>query len=268
MEARLEGHYRADATYRSVAVNVTNRCNLACQHCFVFRAGNPNERPARARDEPGEDSVLDLLALLRDRHGIRHALWMGGEPMLRRRLVERGLALFRHNTITTNGRLPLVDFDKGVLYVVSLDGPEEANDAIRGQGSFRRVLRTLERLPEGFGSPVQAQCTVTRRNQALLSELVELLRGTRIGWITFSFHVPGAHDYGPDAWPDCEAREPAVREVLRLRHEYPGFVRNSRRSLELMLPEHARRVTDACPARARILPLYLDGGRFVTPACC
>ncbi len=268
MEAVLEGHYRPDVRYASVVVNVTNRCNLACSHCFVFRDANPNERPDRVRDEPADEEILDLLARLRDRHGLRHALWMGGEPLLRRRLVERGLALFARNTITTNGTVPLHDFGPGVLYVVSLDGPEDVNDAIRGAGSFRRVLSTFERLPRHFASPVQVQCTVTRRNESRLGELVELLRGTRVGWVTFSFYVPRAGDRGPDAWDDNEARAGAVREVLRLRRAHPGFVRNSRVSLELMLPEHAPGVTARCPAREHVLPLYLDGGRFRTPACC
>jgi hypothetical protein len=64
---------------------------------------------------------------------------------------------------------------------------------------------------------------------------------------------------GADAWPTNEARAPAVEEVLRLKARYPGFVRNSTRGLRLMLPPHAKRVTDACPARDRILPLYLAG---------
>ena len=30
-------------SFRPVAlVNITNRCNLKCKHCFVFREGTPN----------------------------------------------------------------------------------------------------------------------------------------------------------------------------------------------------------------------------------
>ena len=195
-------------------------------------------------------------------------LWMGGEPLLKPKLLEQGIALFAHNTVTTNGTVPLVDFGPDVLYVVSLDGPEDLNDRIRGDGTFRRVMKTLSGIPAGFGSPVQVQCVVTQRNQDRLEELVQAVRTTRAGWMTFSFYVPRAGDFGEDAWPDNEARAAAVREVMRLRAEYPGFVRNSRRSLELMLPESSKRVTDACPAKQFVLPLYLETEGFVTPFCC
>lgn len=265
---RLTGHYREDARYPAAIVNVTNRCNLSCAHCFVFRDGNPNEAPRSVRDEMGDDEILATLAALRDRHGIVSMLWMGGEPLLRRTLLARGIRLFARNTITTNGTVPLVDFGPDVLYVVSLDGPEDLNDALRGAGTFRRVMRTLARLPGGFRSPVQIQCVVTRRNQDRLGELVDALLGTRAGWITFSFYVPRAGDRGPDAWPTNEDRRVAVLEVMRLKALHPSFIRNSARSLALMLPPHAKRVTDACPARDEVLPLYLEDGGFVTPFCC
>jgi MoaA/NifB/PqqE/SkfB family radical SAM enzyme len=272
VRARLGSPYRDDASYPVAIVNVTNRCNLSCVHCFVFRGANPNRSPRSARDEMSDEEILATLVALRDRHRIRSMLWMGGEPLLRRRLLEKGIPLFRSSTITTNGTVPLVDFGAGVLYVVSLDGPEDVNDAIRGKGVYRRVMRTLSRLPEDFSTPVQVQCVVTRRNQDRLEELVQAVRETRAGWMTFSFYVPRAPAPGapsePDAWETNEARAWAVGEAMRLQARYPGFVRNTARSLELMLPENARRVTDACPARQLVLPLYLEGDHFATPSCC
>jgi len=266
--ARLSGHYRDDGRYPVVVVNITNRCNLECAHCFIFRDGNPNHAPPSVREELGSAAILETLTALRERHGITSALWMGGEPLLRRSLIEDGLRLFARNTIVTNGTIPLVDLGPSALYVVSLDGPEELNDALRGQGVYRKVLRTLSRIPDGFASAVQVQCVVTRRNQHRLEELVLALRATRAGWMTFSFYVPRAVDTSDDAWATNEERAVAVREVMRLRNVYPGFVRNSARMLELMLPPHAKRVTDACPARDLVLPLYLDGDHFSTPFCC
>jgi len=268
LRVELTGSYRADAAYPAAIVNVTNKCNLHCAHCFVYREGNPNEAPASLRDEMDEDAMLETLAGLRDRHGIRSLLWMGGEPMLKKDLLARGIPLFESNIITTNGSVPLVDFGPEVLYVVSLDGPPVQNDRIRGEGVYARVMRNLERLPEDFSSPIQVQCAVTALNQDHLEELVVALQSTRVGWMTFSFYVPRRDERGGNAWPDNHARLVAVREVERLKRAHPRFVRNHARSLALMAPGEAERVTADCPARRHVLPLYLEGDHFVTPFCC
>lgn len=35
-----------------------------------------------------------------------------------------------------------------------------------------------------------------------------------------------------------------------------------------MLSENAKSVTDHCPSKALVLPLYLEGDEFVMPYCC
>lgn len=263
----LSNGYRDDAFYPVLVFNATNRCNLSCRHCFVFRDANPNEASS-PRVEPSDDDLIELLTALRDRHHIWSILWMGGEPLLRRSLLERGVDLFERNHIVTNGTVPLVELGPDALYVVSIDGPPEVNDAIRGEGTFDRVMRNLERAPSSLSTPVQAQCTVTRANQDHLGELVELLVDSPLEWMTFSFYVPPASGGGEDAWPTNEERMIAVERVRDLKDTYPSFVRNHRRALDLMAPEKAKTVTDACPARSFILPLYSEGDSFTTPFCC
>src|SRR3990172_5875720 len=249
-------------------VNVTNRCNLHCEHCFVYRDGNPNE----AANDPTDEDLLAQIRSLRDKHGIQAMLWMGGEPMIRKDLLREGLRLFTRNTITTNGTIPLEDFSasaKDLTYVVSLDGPEAVNDAIRGKGVFQRVLANVAKLPKDFPHTVQCQCVVTRKNQALLPQFVETLQGSNFDHLTFSFHVPARGDSTGNAWASVEERDEAVRLVMELKAHSKGFVRNRRRSLEMMLSENdPRKITSDCPAQQFILPLYLEGTALVTPFCC
>ncbi len=250
--------------YPSAMVNVTNRCNLRCEHCFVFRDGNPND-PA---GEMTADEVLTELERLRDRHGISRMLWMGGEPMIRWRMLERGVRLFDHNTITTNGTIALRDFGDSLTYVISLDGPRDINDSVRGAGVFDQVMATVSNLREDFRPTVMVQCVLHRQNQHRIAELAEVLAPTRVQGLTFSFIVPGANERSPRVWDSIEEREEAVDLVVNLKRRYPGFIWNSRASLELMRPATARAVTDNCPLLETTLPLYMDGKRFTTPFCC
>ena len=270
----FDNGHSADAGYPLALVNVTNRCNLSCAHCFVYRDDNPN-LSVGPRREPSDDEICATLTALRDRHGIGFMLWMGGEPLLRPDLLRRGVELFANNHVVTNGTRPLVDLGPDALYIVSLDGPEDVNDAVRGAGTYRRVMRTLTAIPESFSTPVQVQCTVTRRNQDRLEELVEAVAATRAGWMTFSFYVPpqpcadlGAGGVDDLGWATLGERMAAVEEVMRLKDAYPDFVRNRRRALELMSPELAPTVTAACLPRKLLLPLYLDRDHFTTPFCC
>lgn len=251
-------------TYPGAMVNVTNHCNLRCKHCFVFREGNPND----PEGEMKPDVLLAELRRLRDRHGIRRMLWMGGEPMLRWRILEQGLPLFERNTITTNGTVPLKDFGPDLTYVISLDGPREVNDPVRGDGTFDQVMKTVAAIPDGFGPTVMVQCVLHRENQNRLEELVKALLPTKVQGMTFSFYVPRAGEVSPRAWDTVEEREAAIDVVCGLKSRYPGFIWNSDRSLELLRPATAKLVTDHCPMQEFMLPLYIEGDHFTTPFCC
>jgi MoaA/NifB/PqqE/SkfB family radical SAM enzyme len=250
--------------FPAAMLNVTNRCNLTCAHCFVYTDGNPND-PAH---DISDAELLAEVERVRNRHGLFGMLWMGGEPMLRWRLLEKGVKLFAKNVITTNGTVPLKDFGPSVTYVVSLDGPPDLNDPVRGAGVYARVRKNLLALPSDFEPTVQVQCVVTKQNQSRLEELVLDFLETPVDGMAFSFHVPNEGEASELAWRDVEEREAAVDAVLELKQRYPRFVWNSTRALELMRPPTAKLVTDRCPAVRTVLPLYVEDGRFTNPKCC
>ena len=258
--------YGEDTHYSIISLNITNRCNLSCEHCFFYREGNTNEALSPRLEVP-DDEMIEMITGLRDRHHPDMALWIGGEPMLRRSLLDKGLPIFDFNTIATNGTLPLIDFGHRVDYMVSVDGPPAQNDKLRGKGTFDRVMKNLDRLPDDFGPMIHAQCTVTNVNQGHLGELIEMLRPTRFAWITFSFYVPSGDGDAGLGWDSLEDRMVAVDEVRQLKAEHPDFVSNEMAALDLMSPENAPGVTANCALSSNVLPLFLDGNRFVSGRC-
>ncbi|MCP4161617.1 MAG: radical SAM protein [Deltaproteobacteria bacterium] len=255
--------YNKKGYYPIALVNVTNRCNLKCKHCFVFRNENPND----ASDEMETEEMLKRLKSLQAEYGIEQMLWMGGEPMLRPDVLKKGIKFFEINRIVTNGQFDLIDLP-GCIYVISVDGPPELNDEIRGKGVFNKVLKTLSRIPDKFGSKVTCQCVVTKKNQDSLEELVEYIRPTRAEGMVFTFYVPPKNDKSDQKWESLKKRDIAVNKIFQLKEKYPDFILNSYRTLELMLSENSKNVTDNCPLKKYALPLYLEGDKFVRPYCC
>ncbi len=244
-------------------VNITNRCNLKCRHCFVFRDDNPTDK----KREMDTETMVKRLGELQERHGIQTMVWMGGEPLVRQDVLRKGTKLFPKNHVTTNGTIDLIDLPR-CTYVVSIDGPQEINDAVRGKGSFRRVMKTLSRVPDDFDPTVMCQCVVTRENEDAMDETVRILKETRAQGMTFSFYVPPAGDTSSLTWGSLPRRDKAVREAMRLKEMYPEFVWNRYRSLELTLSQNAKTVTDHCYAKEFVMPLYLDGDQFTRTFCC
>lgn len=256
-----------DREYPSALVNVTNVCNLSCTHCFVFRADNPN----RPKDKMDDATMLEQLRILRDKHHIQSMLFMGGEPMIRKKLVLEAMPLFERSSIVTNGTYGIPSAP-GRLVTVSLDGPEELSDAIRGEGVFQKVKEAVFARDPNDGTFVILQMTVTRQNAPGIEEFVETVKDWPISGVAFTFYVPTEHDESNLAWQDLRERDEVVRRVIAVKQKYPHVVKSNVGALELMLSDRCLEVTgkrgETCALR-QMLPLYMgEGGNFERTFCC
>ena len=257
-----------DRDFPSALVNVTNVCNLSCTHCFVFRADNPN----KPKDKMDDATMLSQLEKLRDKHHIRSMLFMGGEPMIRKALVMQAMPLFEHSSIVTNGTYGIPSVP-GHLVTVSLDGPREMNDPIRGEGVFDKVKKAVfERDPDD-GTTVMLQMTVTRQNADGIEAFVEEVKDWPVTGIAFTFYVPSVGDQTGLGWDDLRERDEVVDRVIAIKRTYPSRVKTNIGALELMKSDRCREATgqhgENCGLRKNLLPLYMgEGGNFERTFCC
>lgn len=170
-----------------ITIFVTNRCNMRCPHCFY--AGELGPRG-------NEMSLENFQSLAKSLKGkARQIVLTGGEPFLRDDLEDICAAFATHTgiesiAIMTNASLPdailkrvQVILDKtGLLlhFQISIDGPAEYHDSIRGAGSFDLALETIRRLNAlrhraKVGRIVTLMC-ISKANLPFLEETVRSLR--------------------------------------------------------------------------------------------
>ncbi|HOI95373.1 MAG TPA: radical SAM protein [Syntrophobacter fumaroxidans] len=173
-----------------ITLDLTRRCNLKCAMCTQIRhtAEIPPELSwyDSGRELPLSKwiDVLDQVTAFRPRLHIT-----GGEPLLYpgfRELIREAKRRRFFTRVTSNGTLlaGMADLlvSLGVEVVsVSLDGPEEVHDRIRGvAGAFRRTTtgaKTLLELRNALGKriPLLAViCTVSKDSLNTLKETVPL----------------------------------------------------------------------------------------------
>ncbi len=138
--------------FRRFYINIWNRCDLNCRHCFI----EGGQTPGQVLSFP---EVARLIAAARESLGIEEVQLTGGEPTQRpdifpliRLLLKRDLKVL----LQTNGvfnsdiageilRLP----GDNISLIISIDGIA-TNDYFRGKGGAERVLVNIRRLYRSF----------------------------------------------------------------------------------------------------------------------
>jgi MoaA/NifB/PqqE/SkfB family radical SAM enzyme len=199
-------------------------------------------------------------------------LFMGGEPMIRKDLVLKGIKMFAQPSIVTNATFGIPSAP-GCLVTVSLDGPEHLSDPIRGEGVFQKVKESVFARDPGDGTIVMLQMAITKANAPGVEEFVEEVKDWPVSGIAFTFYVPTKNDESEQAWADLRERDEVIKRVIAVKKKYPDRVKSNVGALELMFSDKAINYTgengENCPSLTDALPLYVgDGGEFERTFCC
>jgi MoaA/NifB/PqqE/SkfB family radical SAM enzyme len=183
---------------------VTKACNLTCDYCY---ADLENLYDKDYSLQQLKDIVDEFYSM-----GTRVIRILGGEPMVRKDIGEfirylRSKDMFIE--MATHGQfIPRWVDDLKYLDIlqISLDGNEESNDAVRGEGSFKKTIKGLEVAVES-GLPVRIHGVFNKIsiNASKESPVDALARISKEYDIPFNFcqYVLGEDE------KDCGANHPA-----------------------------------------------------------
>lgn len=158
-----------------LVIELTNRCNLSCGHCF-------EERHAATGDLTFE--ILEKVCGEGKSCGIDQLSFTGGEPTIHRQFeeiihrvsqagylfsfVSNGITFPKIYSLLLNRRSSFL----GVTF--SLDGAHETtHDRPRGKGSYRRVMRAIS-ICVAKGLPFTLNMVLTAQNRNEVKEMVRL----------------------------------------------------------------------------------------------
>lgn len=161
-------------------------CNIACHHCFIS-CSPTNHSFEFMTLEQVENYLTESVEM-----GVKEYYFTGGEPFMNKQLVEMLEKTLQYGpaTVLTNGMLikpstaqRLAEIEQESMYSleirVSIDGyTEEMNDAIRGDGVFKKAMAGVRLLVDQGFLPI---ITVTKtweddRDDEVLSGFMNTLK--------------------------------------------------------------------------------------------
>lgn len=228
-------------------------CNLTCHHCFI--SCSPKNRNF------GYLSLDEVKARLAEsvELGVKEYYFTGGEPFLNPEMTEILEATLAYGpaTVLTNGTVLKDDWLRRLAaaeqqsrysleFRVSLDGFSAAtNDPIRGDGTFDRAMRGVQKLVEfGFLPIITAARTwPLEEEQRVVAEFCDMLRG--VGYDRPRLKILPTLQLGAE-----EERTHGYRDTERVdRQMMEGY------DASQLVCEHSRIVTDR---GVHVCPILID----------
>ena len=181
-----------NASVKSMCLNISHDCNLACEYCFASKGGFGGERCLMS-EEVARKAIDFLIEKSVGRRNLE-VDFFGGEPLMNFDVVKKTVEYARSKeqehgknfrfTITTNGLLlddDKINFINKEMHncVLSIDGRKEINDRMRpnwgGKGCHDLILPKFQKLVAQRGDKdYYARATYTRYNLDFMQDILYL----------------------------------------------------------------------------------------------
>lgn len=195
----------------------TDACNMHCKGCWSGTYGHK----AKLSNEDMDKIVTEGKEL-----GQYLYMMTGGEPMVRwkdiKELAKKHndcvFALYSNSTLINEQVCQDVLELGNVMFLLSIEGTPETNDARRGEGHYAAAMRAMDLLKEHgivFGTSI---CYTRENIEAVSNE--KFLRfiaskGARFGF--FFHYMPIGNNAVPELMPTTEQREKMIQQIRWVR---------------------------------------------------
>ncbi len=204
LRRELKVHPSPVPSLRYLELQITNRCNLQCRHCYLGES--------RYEDLPFE-KIRNILKEFEEIQGLR-LLISGGEPILHPRFWELNEILRDHefrSVLLSNGSLITGERARRLKVhevQLSLDGMKGGHDSLRGKGTFEKVLQAIDFLKEA-NIRVSIATMIHRNNLKEFDKLASLIQSKEIEeWNVDAPCLSGRLKENPDLWVGPEEAGP------------------------------------------------------------
>lgn len=168
--------------------DLTLRCNLNCKMCYFSK-----------KENMAKEMTVEAIKEIFDRIKPDSISIVGAEPFMRRDILSLLEYFWRNKievtTLCTNATLiteeiaeRLREYRNIKMFAVSIDGPEEIHNSIRGDNSaFQKATFGLEKIIKTASLPAMIVCVIMEENLGHLKEVVRLGHKYGVAQVSFEY---------------------------------------------------------------------------------
>lgn len=214
-----------------VSWEITRQCNLRCKYCNLW------DNPPEELDTRQVLSIIRELSLL----GTRIIHFTGGEALLRSDFGQilnychqRGIS----TSLNSNGALVparINELKTLLLLGISLDGPKQTHDSVRGVCSYKKAMEALV-IARDRGIGLRLLTVLSKQNLDAVDFLLEKARefNAPVIFQPATEHLLGGREYNPLA-PDVERYRRIIKElIVKKRGSLARYIANSLSGLKFL----------------------------------
>lgn len=221
-------HFKGENVPPFLISSITTNCNLFCKGCYARANKSCGEG---LRKEELSSEMWGRIFKEAKELGISFILLAGGEPLIRRDVIEKAaevkeimFPIFTNGTMLKEEYIELFDKNRNLVPMLSIEGDKNQTDARRGEGTYDILINVMDTLRDkgilyGTSVTVTSENVRTVTSKAFFDKLYN--KGCRA--VIFVEYVP-VNDLTKQLAPTDIEREVLENEQQKLREQYEDAI--------------------------------------------